>query len=47
MSRLEQFDRIPVRILNLDLATTGTGFHLVAKMKFRYDPTASLLHNRF
>jgi hypothetical protein len=23
----EQFDRIPVRILDLDLATTGTGFH--------------------
>ena len=33
--RLEQFDRIPVRILDLDLAAPGTGFHLVAKMKSR------------
>jgi hypothetical protein len=34
-SRLKQFDRIAVWILYLDLATTGTGFHLVAKMKSR------------
>ena len=30
-SRLEQFDRIPVRIHDLDLATTRTCLHLVAK----------------
>ena len=35
VSRLEQFDRISVRILDLDLATTGTGFDLIAKMKSR------------
>ena len=35
-SRLEQLDGISVRILDLDLATTGTGFHLVAKTKSRF-----------
>src|SRR5690242_13394239 len=32
-SRLEQFDWIPVGVLDLDLATTGAAFHLVTKLK--------------
>ena len=31
--RLEQLDRIPVGILDLDLPAAGAGFHLVAKMQ--------------
>jgi hypothetical protein len=31
-SRFKELDRIPVRILDLDLSTTATGFHLVAKV---------------
>jgi hypothetical protein len=31
-SRFKELDRIPVRILDLDLSTTGAGFHLVAKV---------------
>src|SRR5215510_12328878 len=34
-SWFEEFDGIPVRILYLDLSTTGTGLHLVAKVKPR------------
>src|SRR4029450_6684040 len=33
MCKLEELDRIPVRILDLDLSTNGTGFHVVAKPK--------------
>lgn len=32
-SRFEQFDRIAVRIFQLDLFTARTYFHLIAKMK--------------
>src|SRR5262249_6629179 len=32
-SRFEELDGISVRILDLDLPTTRTGFHLVAKLK--------------
>ena len=33
LSRLEQFDRIAVRIFQLDLFSAWTYFHLIAKME--------------
>src|SRR5438045_1162637 len=52
--RFEEFDRIPVRILNLDLSATRTGLHLVTKgnsgpLQFSMNPRrlATFKANRF